>query len=169
MALRSAAIWQEVGAAAGIRVEPCGSLHLAHNEDERQVLDEFVDAAPEGYSIIPPEMIEKKWTSAVNRNRFLGALWSPLELAVDPREAIPGIARHLSAKTGVDFQFSRCVVGVEDGAVHLADGATHEAGRTLIASDHEMHLLFPEELAAANMMTYKLHMMKTITLPKSLK
>src|SRR5262245_17686869 len=46
IAMRSREAWLEVSSAAGIRVNPCGSIHLAHRDDEWAVLQEFASAAP---------------------------------------------------------------------------------------------------------------------------
>lgn len=171
MAVRSSMLWKEVGEAAGIRIEPCGSIHAAHHEDEFQVLEEYARSANGGYTVLPADAARdflERVPAPVRRDGLRGLLWSPFECAVDPREAIPGIARHLASEVGVDLQFGRCVIGVEDGIVRLAGGGVHEAGRVLIASGHEMRILFPEELAAAGLVTCKLHMMKTVAQPASL-
>ena len=42
LALRSRAIWQDVIPQAGLWSNPCGSLQLAMNETEDQVLSEFL-------------------------------------------------------------------------------------------------------------------------------
>src|SRR6516165_10243359 len=50
IALKSRALWLELGREAGLWVNPCGSVHLAHRDDEWAVLEEFAHAAPElGY------------------------------------------------------------------------------------------------------------------------
>ena len=45
MALRSRAFWLQVLAGADLWHDPVGSLHLAYQEDEAQVLAEFVEQA----------------------------------------------------------------------------------------------------------------------------
>ncbi|MCA9134465.1 MAG: FAD-dependent oxidoreductase, partial [Planctomycetales bacterium] len=43
VAMRSRELWLALGRQAGVWVNECGSLHLAHRPDELAVLEEFVD------------------------------------------------------------------------------------------------------------------------------
>ena len=45
LAMDSRALWLELAESSGIWLEPCGSLHLAHRDDELAVLEEFCDLA----------------------------------------------------------------------------------------------------------------------------
>jgi len=49
-ALRSRALWLEMARSADLWAIPCGSVHLAHRQDELDVLEEFAaSAANHGY------------------------------------------------------------------------------------------------------------------------
>ena len=91
LALRSRQAWLELARDAGFWINPCGSIHLAHREDEWAVLEEFAQAAGGlGYTceLLSREEILRR-TPAANPDGLLGGLFSPSELAVNPRAAIP--------------------------------------------------------------------------------
>src|SRR5262249_23095145 len=86
IAMRSREAWLELSHAAGIWVNPCGSIHLAHRDDEWAVLQEFASAAPAlGYSV---ELLNRdevlRRTPAANLDGLIGGLFSPTELGVNP-------------------------------------------------------------------------------------
>src|SRR5262249_32217175 len=117
LARRSRELWLEVLTASGLWHRPCGSLHLAYHQDAAPALREFVaGSAPspsplppggEGLSLLPSPLGGEGrvrgqdrpcelWTPAQVASRFpavvqtglRAGLWSPLELAVDPRQVI---------------------------------------------------------------------------------
>lgn len=166
LALASREIWLETAAEAGIRAEPCGALLLAHRGDEAAVLEEFAAAAPDAsaFELLEPGAVAER-SPAVRRDGLRAGLWSPAELAVDPREALPGIARWLKDAHGVDVRFETCVLDIEPGRLRTARGETLHAERILVAAGREQRILFPTELEAAGMVPCKLHMMRTVPQP----
>src|SRR5262249_58502452 len=84
LARRSREIWLEVLLSAGLWHAEAGSLHLAYHEDEEQVLQEFVagGSVPEARLLTPGEVAAR--SPAVVPERLRTALWSPLELTVNP-------------------------------------------------------------------------------------
>src|SRR5262249_56213030 len=90
LARRSRELWLEVLTASGLWHRPCGSLHLAYHEDEAQVLREFV-AGSAGQDrpceLWMPAQVASRFPAVVQTG-LLAALWSPVELAVDPRQVI---------------------------------------------------------------------------------
>jgi FAD dependent oxidoreductase TIGR03364 len=93
-AMRSREFWLQLQKGAGMWVNECASIHLAHRADEWDVLTEFAERAPAlGYDVRLLTAEEVLATSpAANPDGLLGGLWSPTELGVDPREAIARIA-----------------------------------------------------------------------------
>src|SRR6516165_8699411 len=87
LARRSRELWLEVLAASGLWHRQCGSLHLAYHEDEAQVLREFVDAADRPCELWTPAQVAARFPMVVADGLKAG-LWSPVELAVDPRQVI---------------------------------------------------------------------------------
>jgi D-hydroxyproline dehydrogenase subunit beta len=112
-ALKSRQIWTEVAAAAGIAIDPCGSLHLAYRSDEMAVLQEFFDtrSADDTIRLLSASEVADK-RSVVVMNGLLGALWSATEMTVDPREAIRQLPVYLTSAYGVEFHFSQVVTEI---------------------------------------------------------
>lgn len=163
IAMRSREIWIEAARGAGFWLNECGSLHVAHRADELAVLEEFAARADEldhGCKMLSAKETIKI-APAVRKENLLGALWSPTELAVDPREAVRAMPVWLAEKFGVQFHFATDVTRVGEGGVETADGGRFDAGRVVICGGADLRVLFPDVLAAANLRLCKLQMLRT--------
>lgn len=166
-ALRGRAHWIEVAAAAGIWLNQNGSLHVATHADELDVLNEFVT----GHSEYPGiELIDAKAaatrSSFLKEDRILGALWSPLECTVNPREAIRQMPGWLHSKYGVELRYGTAVQHIESMKVHTSAGAWN-ADQVFICSGPDTQLLFPELFVKYHVKKCKLQMMKASSNEKS--
>jgi len=86
-ALRSREIWKTIAAEAGIWHEETGSLHLAYNAEEWQVLREleFVfKKEKRNVILLDRNKIAEKYEH-VNTDNLMGGLYSADEMLVDPR------------------------------------------------------------------------------------
>lgn len=162
-AMRSRARWLELRDRAGIWVAECGSIHLAHEEDEARVLDEF--AARSVGNGVACELLTAaaavRRAPAINPDGLMSALHSPAELAVDPRQAIARLPGFLAEAHGVTLRFGTSVVAVEPSHVRTAAGETWRADRTFVCSGVDFSTLFPDTFAAAGLRRCKLQMMRT--------
>lgn len=158
-ALRSRALWLEAARRADLWVNECGSLHLAHRDDEWAVLEEFA-ATSADVELLAPQAVAARAPGA-NRDHLLGALWSPAELAVDPREAAAKLAAWLAQDLQVDVRFNAHVARVETGAVETVDGARYQAERILVCPGSDVDRLLPGTLAATETRNCKLLMLRT--------
>jgi len=167
MALRSREIWLEVLQLAKLPYLPTGSLHVAYREDEAAIGMEFSEkAASLGYECIwlgPRETLAR--TRAIRSEGLLGALWSPTELTVDPRQIIRSFPEFLSERYGVQFYFNTPVQRVESSALHTAD-QRFEADAITVASGDDFQTLFPECFRDAALTRCKLQMMRTVPQPQ---
>lgn len=166
-ALRSREVWLELAREAGLWVNPCGSIHLAHRDDEWAVLEEFARLAPDlGYPcelLTRGEVLER--TVAANPDGLLGGLFSPTELAVNPRAAIGALPGWLAQRFGVRFEFGTVITGVEPGRLRSADGRTWAASRIIVCSGADFESLFPEIFRHSGLRRCKLQMLGTATQP----
>jgi FAD dependent oxidoreductase TIGR03364 len=163
--------WLRAGQEAGIWIQPCGSIHLAHRRDEWEVLCEFHESqrsTPRGASLsllTRDEVLHR--TPAANPDGLLGGLWSNTECCVDPTSAIRTLPNWLQNQYGVNVRYSTAVVHVEPGALTTGCGATHRFDRIIICSGDDLATLKPEVYREQSIRRCKLHMMRTITQPDS--
>jgi FAD dependent oxidoreductase TIGR03364 len=157
-ARRSADIWREVAGPAGIAITQEGLLLVAQRAEAGHVLDAFMAT----------EMAQGcTRLSAIQAAEFCpqasapaGALHSTHDLRVESREAIPLLARWLSAAHGVSFRFGAAVAAVESGKVTLADGTIHQAEVIVACPGDDWASLFPQIYAAEGITRCKLQMLR---------
>ena len=163
-ALQTRAIWTEVAAAAGIAIEPCGSLHLAYRPDELAVLEEFVATAQtDAAALLTPAEVAEKSPAAIATG-LLGALWSNTEMTIDPREAIRKLPDYLTQTYGVEFKFGTVVTAI-DHPIVVAGGAEYRGDRIFVCSGADFETLYPDRYQASGITKVKLQMMRTAPQP----
>ncbi|HEX4231407.1 MAG TPA: TIGR03364 family FAD-dependent oxidoreductase [Bryobacteraceae bacterium] len=167
-ALRSREIWLDILREAGLPYQPTGSLHAAYRADEAAVGSEFADKAPGlGYDcawLSAKETAERSFV--LNPDGLLGALWSPVELTVDPRLVISRLPAFLNQRYGVEFHFNTAVQDVTM-PVLTAGQKTWRADTVLLAGGDDYQTLFPEMLALFDLKRCKLQMMRTAPQPQN--
>ncbi|MEZ6032204.1 MAG: TIGR03364 family FAD-dependent oxidoreductase [Planctomycetaceae bacterium] len=167
-AMLSRARWIRLATEADLWVNPCGSIHLAHRDDEWEVLQQFHEQARA--LDIPCELLTAEQvhlrTPAANPTGLLGGLFSPTELCVNPREATRSIPAWLGEKYGIEFQFETHIASVESvGGVEAkvrvgtSRGQAFEFDRVVVCCGAELLTLFPDELAASGLKRCKLQML----------
>jgi FAD dependent oxidoreductase TIGR03364 len=162
-ALRSRERWVELKETAGIWVAECGSLHAAYAEDEDAVIREFATLAPAAgisCSYLAADEVNRKFP-AVNPHGLCGALHSPLELAIHPRDAIERLQHYLAESHGVTLRLGLAVTHIDMPRLHTANGERWQADRVFVCSGADFETLFPAEFATAGLQRCKLQMMKT--------
>jgi len=162
-ALRSREIWLEVATKAGFPADQCGSLHLAYQEDERAVLQEFVETRQdEKYqiSLLSPEQIKQKSSAVVIKN-LLGGLWSATEIIVDPREAVAKIPNFLTQEYGVEFKFQTVVTDISHPNF-MAGGEQWTCDRLYVCSGSDFETLYPQIYRESGITKVKLQMLRSV-------
>lgn len=162
-ALRSRQRWLELTRAAGIWVNECGSIHLAHHEDEWRVLQEFAAfAADQGIEcgLLDAQAVTRL-TPAANPQHLIGGLHSPTELCVNPPKTIRAVPRWLESTFDVQFAFSTAITRVAEGRVFASDGRQWDFDRIIVCGGADFVSLFPEAFAESGLRRCKLQMLKT--------
>lgn len=162
-ALRSRQLWLELSEQSGLWVNPCGSIHLAHRDDELPVLEEFCSLAENSelrVQMLSTDQVLVK-SPAVNPSGLLGGMWSDTELCVNPRQAISKIPEFLRESMGVVTHFKTLITSVTEGTLTASSGQTWKADRIVICSGNDFQTLFPEVFATSGLKQCKLQMMRT--------
>jgi len=135
MAIASREEWMGLLQAARLPYQPTGSLHLAYHDDELAVIREFCELGPElGFQgqWLGAKEVEAR-TQAVLSAGLLGALWSPTEVAVDPRLLLRKIPEFLAERHGVKFRFGCAVRSIDLPRVET--GAGTEVGTPTVSAE----------------------------------
>jgi len=174
LALESRAIWLQVARDAELWHRECGSLHLAYHEDEAAVIQEFL-SAPGGSETgewISAEKVREKFPAVGDgqggrAGRMHGALWSPSELAVDPRGTATEVAAYLHRVHGVEFHWGSSVIAVEEESDRAATVVTSTeripARHVVVSPGSATDLGFGKLLAAQGMRRCRLQMLRAET------
>ncbi|ANZ36633.1 oxidoreductase [Lentzea guizhouensis] len=120
--------WLKLAAEAGFWLRESGTVVVARHEDELAVLEEFQDVR------------EIQLTDDLPVAGLKGA-HLPLDIRVNPREAVHAIARLLAGR-GVAFHWSTNVLTVEPGLVRTSRGEI-TCRAAVVAVGHDVDRFFP--------------------------
>jgi FAD dependent oxidoreductase TIGR03364 len=163
-AMLSRRIWKDVCKEAGIWYDKVGSMHVAYNKDEWNVLEELAEQYQHrNYLLLKPDETAAG-SGAVVKYGLLGSLYSPDEMIVDPREAIAKIPGWLTEKWGVEFIWGKTVTDVAYPAVYTGQDEW-EADEIFICSGADFETLYPQLYAIAPLTKCKLQMMRMTAQP----
>ncbi len=158
-AMRSRDVWVEVAHQADIRIEHAGLCVGARRPEARDVLEAFLETEMgRACQLLEPAAAAEK-VSALRHDQLVGALWSPHELRVESREALPRLAAWLEAVHGVTFMRSTLVKEVNPPRIETTRGVVR-AEHVVVCPGHDFLTLLPERIAAYGLTTCKLHMMR---------
>jgi D-hydroxyproline dehydrogenase subunit beta len=165
-ALRSVEVWKEVSREAGFWLNANGSLHLAHEDDEVQVLEEFLSLFDKsGYDceFVSARRVQELST-ATKAQQLRGGLWSKTELTVNPREAIRRIPKWLEERFGLITRFGNVVTEIRSPLV-VTPSETWKVDQVIICSGADFETLYPEVFQTQALTKCRLQMMKLAAKP----
>jgi FAD dependent oxidoreductase TIGR03364 len=102
-AMRSRDVWLEVASAANIPIVQRGLLTIARRPEARAVLEEFLASEMGAQCRLAEPQRISEYADGLRAGEFAGALYSPHEVRVESREAIPRLAAWLGEHFGVTF------------------------------------------------------------------
>lgn len=160
LARRSRDIWQEIAQAAGIDVLQRGLVLAARLPESEVVVDAFLETEMGDGCCKLTTAQAQGFVPNLRPEAARVALYSPHEIRVESRTAVPLVARYLTERHGVVFRRSTTVVAVEAPRLVTAEGEVIEAGAVVVCPGDEYTALFPERIAAYGVTRCKLQMMR---------
>jgi D-hydroxyproline dehydrogenase subunit beta len=158
-ARRSREVWQEVAAQAGIPIVNQGLWVAARRPESAAVLEAFLRSdMAEGCRLMTPAEAQRQCPQLATSD-LRAVLWSPHELRVESRDAIPALADWLARDHGVTFRWATAVHAVDSPRLDTSRGAM-SAGATVVCPGDDLVTLFPERLAAAGIGRCTLQMLR---------
>ena len=143
-AMRSRDIWAQIAPRAGIEVVHQGLWLTAQRPAAAAVAEAFMRTEMgEGCKLLTPAQAADRH-AALRTEGLQSVLYSPHELRVESRTAIPLLARWLQQALGVDFAFSEAVLEVATPRVSTSR-ATYHAERVVVCNNADPGGLFADE------------------------
>ncbi|MGZ6040052.1 MAG: TIGR03364 family FAD-dependent oxidoreductase [Phenylobacterium sp.] len=158
-ACRSRDVWAEVAPQAGIAIVHRGLAMVVRRPEAVDLLEAFLRTEMgEGCRLLTAGEVRRDHPHLAG-DGVLGALWSPHDLRVESRTAIPRLADWLARRYGVEFRWGVSVLAVETGRLTTARG-TLEARAIAVCPGDDLTTLFPDRIAAAGVTRCKLQMLR---------
>ncbi len=158
-AMRTRDVWAELAATAGVDVVHRGLLMTARRPEARRILEAFLETEMgEGCRLLSRSQVEAAHPFC-GGGSLEAALFSPHELRVESREAIPRLARWLAEVHAVVFRWRTAALAVETGRVETAAGPVR-ADAVVVCPGDDLVALFPDRIAGYGVTRCKLQMMR---------
>ncbi len=159
-ALRSKHIWLSILKEAGLWYDEVGSLHLAYNKLEWDVMQELTEIQNEErpvYAITSDKALQL--SPAVNPQDLQGAYWSRDEMIIESRATIQRLPSFFNDKYGIEFQFNTLITKIEYPNV-FAGNKSWSADRVFVCSGPDFETLYPEIFQEIPITKCKLQMLR---------
>jgi FAD dependent oxidoreductase TIGR03364 len=156
-ALGSRDLWLRLAADAGFWAAETGTLLVARWPEELRVIEEFAEERSPSARVLTRE--EALGVAPVAGDDLLGALWTPLDVRVDPREAVPALASWLERRRGAVVHWQTAALEAGTGGLVTSRGEI-EAGAIVIAVGHDLDRLLPGVAEEAGVRRCTLQMLR---------
>ena len=160
--------WARVAEEApGVGLRPVGSLTVAQQLEELDVLEELAaqpDAGERGVELLDPALARRR--NPALRGKLLGALWCRHDAVVEPRQVLGAVRAALAAGGRYRFLRARTVVEVGQGYARDHLGARHPGDLVLVCAGAAYDQVAGGHLAAAPVRRCRLQMLQTAPYPE---
>jgi FAD dependent oxidoreductase TIGR03364 len=145
-ARRSRDVWAEIAAQSGIVIEQTGLLLTMRRAESLHIAEAFLKTEMgEGCALLDRPQLLARLPQA-QATDVQAALWSPHDLRVESRAAIPRVADWLREKWNVDFLFETATLHVEPPRIQTSRGVV-AADTAIVCPGDDFVSLFPDRIA----------------------
>jgi D-hydroxyproline dehydrogenase subunit beta len=158
-ARRTRDVWDEIALQARIPIVQRNECVIAHSREALDVLEEFAAGEMgEGCELLAPQQLARRVPMA-RPDEVAGAFWSPHELRVEPRTAIPALASYLEKVHAVTIRRGVQVRAIAAPRIDTCAGSLF-AQRVVVAPGPDLVTLFPDVHARHGVRLCKLQMLR---------
>ncbi len=144
-AKRSAQVWAEVAPRADIEGGHRGLVVLAQRQEALPILEAFLATEMgEDCALLSAKETRARFVD-LHPKALAASLWSPHEMRVESRAALPKLIAWLE-RQGVVFQFSTAARAAGSGQIETSRGIVR-AGAIAVCPGDDLNTLFPEAIA----------------------
>lgn len=169
---RSVEIYQAIQQECDISVRQNGSVYIASDEQERQLIHELKqrmdDRSYEAHLLSASDCMQK-WP-ALQKSYCKEALFFPKEVSIEPDKMIYRLIQYVGEKyPSLEYKPATAVMdcAIKGDQVHVftAAGEQFSSEKLILCNGGECKLLFAELLSKSGIVLSKLQMMKTVPMP----
>jgi FAD dependent oxidoreductase TIGR03364 len=156
---RTREMWLDVAGQASIEILQRGTVVAAQRLEALALLEAF-KAGEHGQDcrlLTPGETVEH--APGIDAGSIVGGFYSPHEVRVESRQAIPKLAALLAEKFGVEFRRGVAVRGISPPVIETSDGSLN-ASKIVVCPGDDLASLFPERIASRQVRRCKLQMLR---------
>lgn len=158
-AMRTRDIWAEVAAHAGIAIEQRGLMLVAQRAEALGVIEAFAETEMgEDCLLLSAAEMRARFPLRADKD-VAGALWSPHDLRVESRIAIPKLAKWLEERWGVTFMRGTAVREIRAPSIFTTNGALR-AEAVVVCPGDDFVSLYPDRIAARRLKRCRLQMLR---------
>jgi FAD dependent oxidoreductase TIGR03364 len=159
LARRTRDVWADVAREAGLRIEQEGLYLTARSAEAVAVIEAFLATEMgEGCRLLAPAEFRTA-TAGLGGEDLKGALYSPHELRLESREAIPALTAWLHEALGVEVFNGTAALEATPPRLRTSRGVV-EAGAVVVCPGDDFASLYPERIASYALSRCRLSMLK---------
>lgn len=163
---KSLQIYKKIHSKSNITVRQEGSIYLASNEEEAQLLEELrvINRDNDYTSILFTKTECLKRYPGLNENYVKSGLFFPEEITIEPRTMIHKVHKYLLKRGLAIFYSSKaveCNALASGVGTQIADGRMLMSSKVIICNGSDFKTLYPKLFASSDLEISKLQMMKT--------
>jgi len=159
LARRTRDVWADLAPLAGIAIEHRGLYLSARSPEAMAVIHAFLATEMgEGCQAITADAFRTAM-GGLGSADLLGGLYSPHELRVESRDAIPLLARWAQDRLGIDMLTETVAFSSLPPRITTSRGVI-EAGHVVVCPGDDFSTLWPDRIAAYNLRRCRLSMLR---------